>query len=104
MTAFVPAVATGVSALVTVLAGVGVLVDRPSDTPAPVVPAAASSSVVATTTASPAPAPAPRGCVMFCEDSSLGRSGVEKAPAPSPAPEGCRLFCELERGPQGRGF
>ncbi|BDT94104.1 hypothetical protein IFM12275_40800 [Nocardia sputorum] len=103
MTAFVPAVATGVSALVTVLAGVGVLADRPSDAPAPVVPAAASSSVVATTTASPAPAAAPRGCVMFCEDPGPGRSEFEMAPA-FPAPEGCRLFCELERGREGGGF
>ncbi|WP_157106927.1 hypothetical protein [Nocardia arthritidis] len=92
--------ATGVSALVTVLAGVGVLVDRPSDTPAPVVPAAASSAVAATPTS---PAPASRGCVMFCEDSGPGRSEVEMAPA-SPAPEGCRLFCELERGREGGGF
>ncbi|MFE7744198.1 hypothetical protein [Nocardia sp. NPDC057455] len=88
------------SALVTVLAGVGVLVDQPSDTPVPVVPAAASS-VVATTPASPAPAP--RGCVMFCEDSGPGRSEVEMAPA-SPVPEGCRWFCELERGREGGGF
>ncbi|MGY1874278.1 hypothetical protein [Nocardia gipuzkoensis] len=101
MTAFVPAVATGVSALVTVLAGVGVLVDRPSDTPAPVVPAAASSAVVATATASPAPA-ADR-CVMFCEDHGPGRSEFEMAPA-APVPEGCRLFCELERGREGGGF
>jgi hypothetical protein len=101
MTAFVPAVATGVSALVTVLAGVGVLVDRPSDAPAaPVVPAAVSS-VVATTTESPAPAP--RGCVMFCEDPGPGRSEFEMAPA-SPVPEGCRLLCELERGREGGGF
>ncbi len=102
MTAFVPAVATGVSALVTVLAGVGVLVDRPSDTPAPVVPAAVSSAV-ATTTTNPAPAAAPRGCVMFCEDSGPSRSEFEMAPA-SPVPEGCRLFCELERGREGGGF
>lgn len=101
MTAVVPAVATGVSALVTVLAGVGVLVDRPSDTPAPVVPAAASSSAVATTTESPAPASG--RCVMFCEDAGPGRSNVEMAPA-SPVPEGCRLFCELERGRKGGGF
>ncbi|MBF6194165.1 hypothetical protein U3653_22190 [Nocardia sp. CDC186] len=100
MTAFVPAVATGVSALVTVLAGVGMLVDRPSDTPAPIVPAAASS-VVATTPASPAPAP--RGCVMFCEDPGPNWPEDEKVPT-SPAPEGCRLFCELERGREGGGF
>ncbi|NKY29445.1 hypothetical protein [Nocardia gamkensis] len=98
----VPAVVTGVSALVSVLAGVGVLVDQTSDTPAPLVPAAASSSVVATTTENPAPAPP--GCVMFCTDAGLGRSEVGKAPVSPPAPEGCRLFCELERGPQGWGF
>ncbi|MFD8246935.1 hypothetical protein [Nocardia sp. NPDC059691] len=92
--------ATSVSALVTVLAGVGVLVDRPGDAPAPLVPAAASSSSVSVTYGAPAPAP-PR-CVMFCEDAGLGRPEFEKAPAP--APEGCRLFCELERGPQGWGF
>ncbi|MEU1550919.1 hypothetical protein [Nocardia sp. NPDC005745] len=91
----------GVSALVSVLAGVGVLVDQTSDTPAPLVPAAASSPV-ATTTENPAPASP--GCVMFCEDAGLGRSEVQKAPVSSPAPEGCRLFCELERGPQGWGF
>ncbi|MEU2013907.1 hypothetical protein [Nocardia sp. NPDC019302] len=102
MTAFVPAVATGVSALVTVLAGAGVLVDQTPDAPAPIVPAAASS-VVATTTASSSPAPAPRGCVMFCEDPGPGRSEFEMAPA-SPVPEGCRLFCELERGREGGGF
>ncbi|MGY1869836.1 hypothetical protein ACW9HK_32580 [Nocardia gipuzkoensis] len=84
----------------TVLAGVGVLVDRTSDTPAPIVPAAASSAV-ATTTESPAPAL--DRCVMFCEDAALGRPEVEKAPA-SPALEGCRLFCELERGREGAGF
>ncbi|MFI2284528.1 hypothetical protein [Nocardia beijingensis] len=95
--------ATGVSALVTVLAGVGVMVDRPSDTPAPVVPAAASSSAVATTTTTGSPAPAPPGCVMFCEEAELGRPEVGKAPA-SPVPEGCRLFCELERGREGGGF
>lgn len=100
MTAFVPAVATGVSALVTVLAGVGVLADRPSDTPAPVVPAAASS-VVATTTARPSPAS--DRCVMFCEDLRPGRSEFEMAPA-SPVPQGCRLFCELERGREGGGL
>ncbi|MGY1867299.1 hypothetical protein ACW9HK_19595 [Nocardia gipuzkoensis] len=93
--------ATGVSALVTVLAGVGVLADRTSDTPVPVVPAAASSSAVSTATASPAAAP--RGCVMFCEDAGQGRSEVEMAPA-SPVPEGCRWFCELERGREGGGF
>jgi hypothetical protein len=103
MTTFVPAVATGVSVLVSVLAGVGVLVDQTSDTPAPIVPAAASSSAVATTTETPA-APAPRGCVMFCEDAGLGRPNTDKAPAASPAPEGCRLFCELERGSEGWGF
>ncbi|WP_280247345.1 hypothetical protein [Nocardia abscessus] len=102
MTSVVPAVATGVSALVTVLAGVGVLVDRPSDTPAPIVPAAASL-VVATATASPAPTPASDRCVMFCEDSGPVRSEFEMAPA-SPVPEGCRLFCELERGREGGGF
>ncbi|MGW5221605.1 hypothetical protein ACWEQA_27405 [Nocardia sp. NPDC004085] len=98
MTAVVPAVATGVSALVTVLAGVGVLVDRPSDTPAPAVPAAASSVVATTTTTG---SPAPRGCVMFCEDPGPGRSEFEMA---SPVPEGCRLFCELERGREGGGL
>ncbi|MFI5540299.1 hypothetical protein ACIA5H_28295 [Nocardia sp. NPDC051900] len=97
----VPAVATGVSALVSVLAGVGVLVDQTPDTAAPLVPAA-SSSVVASTTAGPAPAPV--GCVMFCEDAALGRPEVDKAPVSSPAPEGCRLFCELERGREGQGF
>ncbi|MEU6189024.1 hypothetical protein [Nocardia sp. NPDC047038] len=100
MSAFIPAVATGVSALVTVLAGAGVLVDQTPDAPAPIVPAAASSAVATTTTS---PAPAPRGCVMFCEDSGPGRSEVEMAPA-SPVPKGCRLFCELERGREGGGF
>ncbi|MGW4720595.1 hypothetical protein [Nocardia sp. NPDC004260] len=101
MTVSVPAVAMGVSSLVTVLAGVGVL-GTSSVAPAPTVPAAASSSAVATTTERPAPAS--DRCVMFCEDVDLGRSEVGKAPVSSPAPEGCRLFCELERGPQGWGF
>lgn len=101
MTAFVPAVSTGVSALVTVLAGVGVLVDRTADTPVPVVPAASSSSVSVTTEA---PTPAPDRCVMFCEDVGLGPLEVGKAPPSSPAPEGCGLFCELERGQQGWGL
>ncbi|MGY4099103.1 hypothetical protein ACW2Q0_06025 [Nocardia sp. R16R-3T] len=96
MTASVPAVAMGVSSLVTLLAGVGVL-GTSSVTPAATVPAAASSSAVATTT--DGPAPAPRGCVMFCEDAGLGRPDVDKAPVPPPAQSGCRLFCELERGP-----
>ncbi|WP_280256970.1 hypothetical protein [Nocardia abscessus] len=88
----------GVSSLVTVLAGVGVLVDRTSDTPASIVPAA-ESSVVATTTERPAPG----RCVMFCEDAALGQREVEKTSA-SLAPDGCRLFCELERGREGAGF
>ncbi|MFF0527785.1 hypothetical protein ACFYT3_05290 [Nocardia amikacinitolerans] len=96
----VPAVATGVSALVSLLAGVGVLVAQTSDTPAPLVPAAPSSSVPVT---SDAATPTPAGCVMFCEDAGLGRPDADKAPASSPAPEGCRLFCELEHGPQGWG-
>jgi hypothetical protein len=98
----VPAVATGVSALVTLLAGVGVLGTSSVGAPAETVPAAASSSAVATTTENPVPA-AP-GCVMFCEDAGLGRSDIGKIPAPSPVPEGCHLFCELERGREGGGF
>ncbi len=90
----------GVSSLVSLLAGVGVLVDQPSDTPVPLVPAAVSSSVVTTTTESPARS----GCVMFCEDAGLGRPDIGKIPAPSPVPEGCHLFCELERGREGGGF
>lgn len=100
----VPAVATGLSALVSLLAGVGVLVDQTSDAPAPLVPVAPSSSVSVTTTENPGPAPL--GCVMFCEDAGLGRPDADKAPAssPAPAPDECRLFCELERSPQGWGL
>ncbi|MBF6169087.1 hypothetical protein IU486_30745 [Streptomyces gardneri] len=93
--------ATGVSALVSVLAGVGVLVDQTADTPVPLVPAASSSSVSVT---SEAPAPAVPRCVMFCEDAGLGRPDIGKIPAPSPALEGCHLFCDLERGREGGGF
>jgi hypothetical protein len=100
MTVSVPAVAMGVSSLVTLLAGVGVLGTSSPAAPAPTVPGAVSSSVVATAT----PDPARSGCVMFCEDAGLGRPDIGKIPAPSPVPEGCHLFCDLERGREGGGF